>query len=80
MILHSFSFLDKNESGQYYLKDETKLNNFKNFMHNLSEEYTIVSASELQSYIDNSSIKAEFKFPLRFIENECHRNEAAHSH
>ena len=80
MILHSFSFLDRNETGQYYLKDETKLNNFRNFMDNLSNEYTIVSASELQSYIDNGSVKAEFKFPLRFIENECHRNDASHSH
>ena len=49
-------------------------------MDNLSNEYTIVSASELQSYIDNGSVKAEFKFPLRFIENECHRNDASHSH
>ena len=80
MILHSFSFLDRNETGQYYLKDETKLNNFRNFMDNLSNEYTIVSASELQSYIDNGSVKAEFKFPLRFIENECHRDDSTHSH
>ena len=80
MILHSFSFLDRNETGQYYLKDEVKLNNFRNFMHNLSQEYTIVSASELQAYIDNGTVKSEFKFPLRFIENECHRDDSTHSH
>ena len=73
MILHSFSFLDKNESGQYYLKDETKLNNFRNFMHNLSDEYTIVSASELQTHIDNGTITREIELPLESIENECQR-------
>ena len=80
MILHSFSFLDRNESGQYYLKDDTKLNNFRDFMHNLSEEYTVVSASELQLHIENGSVQPEFKFPLRFIENECHRDDTSHTH
>jgi len=72
-ILHSFSFLDRDESGDFYLKDQTKVNEFRSFMHNLSNEYTIVSASQLQNYLDNGSIKGEFKLPLRFLENECHR-------
>ena len=80
MILHSFSFLDRNESGDFYLKDQTKVNNFRTFILNLSNEYTIVSASELQLYLDDGSIKSEFKLPLRFLENECHRNEIPHSH
>jgi hypothetical protein len=80
MILHSFSFLDKNESGQWYLKDQVKVDAFRAFMLNLSDEYTIVSSSELQVYLDDDSIEGEFKLPLRFLENECHRNEAPHSH
>jgi hypothetical protein len=78
MILHSFSFLDRNESGDYYLKDQSKVNNFRTFILNLSNEYTIVSSSELQTYIDDGTIEGEFKLPLRFLENECHRNDAPH--
>ena len=73
MILHSFSFLDRTESGDYYLKDQSKVNNFRTFILNLSNEYTIVSSSELQTYIDDGTIEGEFKLPLRFLENECHR-------
>ena len=80
MILHSFSFLDKNESGQWYLKDQSKVDAFRHFMLNLSDEYTIVSASELQEYLNNDSIEGEFKLPLSFLENECHRNDVSHSH
>jgi hypothetical protein len=80
MILHSFSFLDRNESGDFYLKDQAKLDNFRNFILNLSNEYTIVSASELQLYLDDGSIKSEFKLPLRFLENECHRADTPHVH
>lgn len=80
MILHSFSFLDRNESGDYYLKDQTKVNNFRDFMFNLSEEYVIISASELQTYIDDGTVTSEFTFPLRFIENECHRADTPHVH
>lgn len=71
MILHSFSFLSKDEAGNFYLEDQTKVEAFRSFMHNLSDKYTIVSASQLQSYIDNGSIEGEFKLPLRFLENEC---------
>ena len=42
-------------------------------MHNLSSDYTIVSASELQGYLDNETIRGELKLPLQFLENECHR-------
>ena len=80
MILHSFSFLDRTESGDYYLKDQTKVNNFRDFMFNLSEEYVIISASELQTYIDDGTVTSEFTFPLRFIENECHRADTPHVH
>ena len=73
MILHSFSFLDHNETEGYYLEDQSKVEAFRSFMHNLSDEYTIVSASQLQDYIDNGTIEGEFKLPLRFLENECHR-------
>ena len=73
MILHSFSFLDKDESGEYYLKDQSKVDQFRLFMLNLSSEYNIVSSSQLQAYIDDGSVKGEFKLPLRFLENECHR-------
>jgi len=73
MILHSFSFLSRNETGEFYLEDQTKVEEFRSFMHNLSDEYTIVSASQLQTYIDNGSVKGEFKLPLRLLENECHR-------
>jgi len=73
MILHSFSFLNLDEDDKYYLKDQTKVETFRLFMHNLSDEYTIVSASQLQTYIDNGSIEGEFKLPLRFLENECRR-------
>ena len=72
-ILHSFSFLDKNETGDFYLKDNSKVNGFRSFMHNLSSDYTIVSASELQGYLDNETIQGELKLPLQFLENECHR-------
>ena len=33
----------------------------------------IIGASQLQDYIDDGSIEGEFKLPLRFLENECHR-------
>lgn len=72
-ILHSFSFLDRDDSGDFYLKDLTKVDEFRSFMHNLSDEYTIVSSSQLQNYLDNGSIKGEFKLSLRFLENECYR-------
>ena len=80
MILHSFSFLDKNESGQWYLKDQVKVDAFRAFMLNLSEEYVIISAAELQTYIDDGTIEGEFKLPLRFLENECHRDDTPHIH
>jgi hypothetical protein len=73
MILHSYSFLDTNEAGQYYLKDQSKVNDFRAFMLKLSDEYTIVSSSELQAYIADGSVRAVQKFPLSFLENECNR-------
>ena len=80
MILHSFSFMSRDSSDNYVVEDYDKLNNFRGFMLNLSEEYVIVSASELQTYIDDGTVNSEFKFPLSFIENECHRNDATHTH
>ena len=80
MILHSFSFMSRDSSDNYVVEDYDKLNNFRDFMLNLSEEYVIVSATELQTYIDDGTVNSEFKFPLRFIENECHRHDTSHSH
>jgi|TARA_B110000495_G_C23036268_1_gene618995 hypothetical protein len=71
MILHSFSFLDWNDSGQKHLKDYSKLDSFRTFMHALPAEYRIVSATELQQYIDSGIIIGEETLPLELINNEC---------
>lgn len=73
MSMYSFSFLSKNESGYFYLEDATKLEQFESFIINFPEGYSIVSASELQIYIDDSIIESEFILPLEYIQNECSR-------
>jgi hypothetical protein len=73
MILHSFSFLSKNESNYFYLEDYSKLDHFRDFLNNFPSEFQIVSASELQVYIDQGIIASEFTLPLEYISHECHR-------
>jgi hypothetical protein len=73
MILHSFSFLSRNESNYFYLEDYSKLDLFKNFLNNFPSEYQIVSASELQVFINQGIINSGFTLPLEYISHECHR-------
>jgi hypothetical protein len=73
MILHSFSFLSLNESGKYYLEDAAKLDSFRDFLNNFPSEYQIVSATELQEYIDAGTITSELSLSLELISHECQR-------
>jgi len=71
MVLHSFSFLSRDGEGQFYLEDYSKLDAFKNFLNHLSPEYEIVTASELQSYIDTEKLSPELELSRELISNEC---------
>jgi hypothetical protein len=71
MILHSYSFLDWGDDGQKYLKDYSKLELFRAFMHSIPQDYQVVSATELQQYINSGIILAEDIESLESIQNEC---------
>jgi hypothetical protein len=71
MLLHSFSFLEGNSTTNKHLNDLEKLESYRSFLHNLPDEYSIVSASMLQNYIDNEIIVGEFVIPLQSASNEC---------
>lgn len=77
MILHSFSFLshhhDENGTYVYNLENYDKMNSFRNWLYtlSLSEEYKVVSATELQVYIDAGLISQNVELSLELISNEC---------
>ena len=71
MILHSFSFLSSDENDKKYLEDYSKLESFRDFLNNLPPEYKIVSAVELQSYMDRGEVTSELELPLELVSNEC---------
>jgi hypothetical protein len=73
MSMYSYSLLSKNESGFFVFENYDKLTMFENFLKNFPEDFTIVSTTELQSYIDAGEIRPELVLDLNSLSNECHK-------
>ncbi|MDB2333619.1 hypothetical protein N9V30_01545 [Candidatus Poseidoniales archaeon] len=73
MTMYSFSLLSKNESNHFYYADDNKLLQFESFLQNFPDEIDIISATELQEYIDSGEIKSELVLPISSLQNECHK-------
>ena len=73
MSMYSYSLLSKNESGFFVFENYDKLTMFENFLNNFPDDFTIVSARELQIYIDAGEIRPELVLDLNSLSNECHK-------
>ena len=63
----------KNESNHFYYADDNKRLQFESFLQNFPDEIDIISATELQEYIDSGEIKSELVLPISSLQNECHK-------
>ena len=73
MSMYSYSLLSKNESGFFVFENYDKLTMFENFLNNFPDDFIIVSARELQIYIDTGEIRPELVLDLNSLSNECHK-------
>ena len=73
MSMYSYSLLSKNESNFFVFENYDKLAMFEDFLNNFPKDFTIVSTTELQKYIDAGEIKSEFVLDVNSLTNECHR-------
>jgi hypothetical protein len=76
MLLHSWSFLQKNESGHFVWRDDSLVRLFTDFLKALPPDVRVVTATELLTRISQKEVVPAFEMPIQVAGTEgippCH--------
>lgn len=62
-LLHSWSFLDRDENGIFYYKDDRKVENYRKLLQRLTKDYDVITTAEFLE------LQALGKIPLGGVED-----------
>jgi hypothetical protein len=65
MLLHSWSFLQKNGSGYFHWKDDSLIRFFREFLATMPADVRIITATDLLARIAQQEIVPSFELPIQ---------------
>ena len=70
MLLHSWSFLRKNESGHFVWENDSLVRLFMDFLNTLPPDVRVITASELLTKISQKELLPAFEMPIQVAGTE----------
>jgi hypothetical protein len=65
MLLHSWSFLEKNGSGYFHWKGDSRVKFFRDFLQAMPPDVQIITATELLRKIGQQEVEPAFELPIQ---------------